>query len=284
MSKGNAKSTSTPLAVVKVGGDVLLNETELQGLGRNIKSLLDNHWQVIVLHGGGPQTNQLQQQIGLTPKKIGGRRITGKQDLRVVKQAIAGEVNVRLTSALVAAGVPAFGCHGASGQLIQAVKRPPRIISGSGPDPIDFGEVGDVTDINQPLLRGLLDLGTVPVVATLGIAKDGRVFNINADTTVIQIASKMNAQLLLLTTQIGGVFEDLNKPESRIDEITPATAKSLIESEVIQGGMIPKVEEAVALLEKGVDSIAIISPKTDGAFLSVANQEGIYGTVIRKQA
>ncbi|GAA5317199.1 MAG: acetylglutamate kinase [Candidatus Pelagadaptatus aseana] len=271
------------MRLLKSGGDILQNPSELEGLGENIKSLLNTGWQVIVLHGGGPQTNLLQQQIGITPNKIGGRRITGKQDLRVVKQAIAGEVNVRLTSALLASGVPAFGCHGASGRLIQATKRPPRIVSGSGSDPIDFGEVGDVTGINQNLLQGILDLAVVPVIATLGVAEDGRIFNINADTTVTQIASKMKARLLLLTTQIGGVFEDINNPQSRIGEITPDSAKQLIEAGVIQGGMIPKVEEAVALLDQGVASIAIISPQDSNAFLSVANQEGVCGTVIRKQ-
>ncbi len=270
------------IAVIKVGGDVLLDQSEREGLAQNIRQLIDHQWQVVVLHGGGPQTNRLQEKHGLVPNKVGGRRITSEADLLVVKQAIAGEVNVELTSVLQSVGVNAFGCHGASGQLVQAVKRPPMMVSGAGPDPIDFGEVGDVTGVNEDLLKGLLALGVTPVIATLGIAEKGRIFNINADTTVVQIAKALSADLLLLTTQVGAVFEDLNRPETRITDITPDTAKQLIEDGIIQGGMIPKVEEAVSLLDEGVGGIAIVSGREPGAFMSVAQGEGRFGTLIHK--
>lgn len=271
-----------PVAVVKVGGDVLLDEEEKSGLAKNIRSLTENGWRVVLLHGGGPQTNRLQEIYGLKPNKVGGRRITSPADLRVVKQAIAGEVNVDLVSALLAAGVPAFGCHGASGRLIEAVKRPPRVVSGAGPEPVDFGEVGDVVRINGALLNALLDAGVVPVIATLGVGEDGRIFNINADTTVVQIAKTLKADLLLLTTKIGGIFRDLDDPSSRIAEITPAEAKSLIDAGVIAGGMIPKVEEAISLLDEGVGAIAIVGARDGKAFLSVARGEGAVGTRIWK--
>jgi acetylglutamate kinase len=269
-----------PVAVVKVGGDVLLDQAERQGLANNVKSLIEQGWHVVMLHGGGPQTNALQEKVGLMPNKVGGRRITGEADLNVVKQAIVGEVNVNLVSCLQANGVAAFGCHGASGQLIKAVKRPPRIMSGAGDQPIDFGEVGDVTEINTDLLSGLLALNVVPVIATLGIGEGGRIFNINADTTVVKIAESLQAELLLLTTQVGGIFEDLKRPDTRIKQITPNEARLLIKQEVIQGGMIPKVEEAIDLLSKGVKSIAIVGASVEGAFLSVAQGNGDIGTRI----
>ncbi|PWK41912.1 acetylglutamate kinase [Pleionea mediterranea] len=277
MTKMQAKT-----AVIKVGGDVLLDDAERDGLATNVASLIEQGWQVVLLHGGGPQTNRLQQKHGLVANKVGGRRITSEADLLVVKQAIAGEVNVELTSALQRAGVNAFGCHGASGQLIQAVKRPPRVMSGAGDKPIDFGEVGDVTRVNGKLLTGLLGLGVTPVIATLGVSDKGRVFNINADTTVVQIARVLKADLLLLTTQVGAVFEDLEQPGSRIKTVTPDSAKQLIDDGIIQGGMIPKVEEAISLLDDGVGAIAIVSGREPGAFLSVANDEGRYGTIIHK--
>lgn len=270
------------IAVIKVGGDVLLDQSEREGLAQNISQLIEHQWQVVVLHGGGPQTNRLQEKHGLTPNKVGGRRITSEADLLVVKQAIAGEVNVELTSVLQSFGVNAFGCHGASGQLVQAVKRPPMMVSGAGPEPIDFGEVGDVSGVNEDLLKGLLSLGITPVIATLGIGDKGRIFNINADTTVVQIAKALSADLLLLTTQVGAVFEDLDRPETRITDITPDTAKQLIDDGIIQGGMIPKVEEAVSLLDEGVGGIAIVSGREPGAFMSVAKGEGRFGTVIHK--
>ena len=277
-------SRTQPVAVVKVGGDVLLDEAERTGLAANVKSLIDHDWHVVIIHGGGPQINRLQEKHGLVPNKVGGRRITGPGDLLVVKQAVAGEVNVELTSALLKESIPAFGCHGASGQLIQAVKRPPRIMSGAGPDPIDFGEVGDVTAINGTVLEGLLDLGLTPVIATLGVGENGRIFNINADTTVVQIARALKADLLLMTTAVGAVYRDLGDPSSRVATITPDEARGLITDGVIQGGMIPKVEEALTLLDEGVGAIAIVGGADPKAFLSAAKGTGDVGTRIYKPA
>ncbi|NVJ50301.1 MAG: acetylglutamate kinase [Gammaproteobacteria bacterium] len=271
------------IAVVKVGGDVLLDEAERNGLARNIKQLIDLNWRVIVLHGGGPQTNRLQTRLGLKPNKVAGRRITQAADLQVVKQAIAGEVNVDLTACLQQQGVAAFGCHGASGQLIRAEKRPPMQVSGYA-ERIDFGQVGDVTEINVKALMTLLDAGFTPVIATLGLGRNGEIFNINADTTVVKIAAAVKADRLFLTTQVGAVFEDLNKPESRIEVITPSSSKRLIESGVINGGMIPKVEEAISLLDSGVGAIAIVSGRNPQAFLSVIKSQGLFGTVITREA
>jgi acetylglutamate kinase len=267
--------------VIKVGGDVLLDEHERTGLGRNVRGLVDDGCGVVLLHGGGPQTTRLQERLGMTPRKVGGRRITSPEDLVVVEQAICGEVNVQLCCALLEAGVPAFGCHGASGRLIRAVRRPPRVFSGAGPDPVDFGEVGDVTGIDVGLLEGLLALGQVPVVATLGVSETGgRAFNINADTTSVRLARALGAATLLLTTRVGGVFRDLDDPATRIDSITAAEARRLIADGVIAGGMIPKVEEALGVLEEGVGAIAIVGAVEPDAFRRVVRGEGGVGTRI----
>lgn len=268
------------IAVIKVGGDVLLDEAESRGLASNIKDLRDHGWSIVVLHGGGPQVNRLQQCHGLVANKVAGRRITSEKDLLVVKQAIAGEVNVDLVAILATLDLPAFGCHGASGGLIKAKKRPPIIVTGGGDKPIDFGEVGDVTEIDSELIIGLLALDLIPVIATLGISDEGRIFNINADTTVVQIAKALQAKLLLLTTQVGGVFADLSDPSSRIDQVNRVQASELIKKGIVQGGMIPKVEEAMTLLSEGVETIAIVSGKSDGAFLAVSNGTGEFGTCI----
>jgi acetylglutamate kinase len=270
-----------PIAVVKVGGDVLLGEAERSGIAANVKDLVDAGWRVVVLHGGGPQVNLLQEKHGLVANKVAGRRITGKADLLVVKQAICGEVNVSLCQELQNLGINAFGCNGASGKLITASKRPPRVVSGAGEQPIDFGEVGDVIAVNTELLNDLTALGLVPVIATLGVEQDsGRIFNINADTTVVQIARALKADLLLLTTAVGAIYRDLNEPQSRIADINAQQAKELIQQGVIQGGMIPKVEEALGVLADGVKNIAIVGPQIRGAFIAVAKGQGSEGTRI----
>jgi len=261
-----------PLAVVKIGGDVLLDPREREGLVDNISELHQQGWDIVLLHGGGPQVNQLQETYGLKTNKISGRRVTSIDDLKVVRQAIAGEVNTDLVSLLTAAGLPAFGCHGASGLIIEATKRPPIKVSGQGEQLIDFGEVGDVVAINRQLLRGLLQLGQIPVIATLGMNPEGRIFNINADTTVVQIAKALKANLLLLITQIGGIYQDIADPDSLITHINPEQAKNLIETGVIQQGMIPKIEEAIRLLDDGIETIAIAAARRKGVFHALTTE------------
>ena len=267
------------LAVVKVGGDVVLDDKQRNGLTQNVKSLIDTGWKVIILHGGGPQVSQSQSVLGIKSQKVNGRRITSARDLSVVKQVIAGEVNVNLVSALVGAGVDAFGFHGASGKVILAEKRPPMLFPNND-EPIDFGEVGDVLSIRHELLLGILELNVVPVIATLGINHSGRVFNINADTTVVKIAQTLSADMLLLVTGVGAIFRDVEDKSSRIKSINKPQARELIHSEVIKDGMVPKVEEAFGCLNHGVKRIVILSASDEKAFESAALGQDLYGTTL----
>ncbi len=265
-----------PIAVIKVGGDMLLNHDDRTGFASNLRDLVQAGWSCVVLHGGGPQLNALQESVGLKPTKIEGRRVTEKADLNVVKQALCGEVNVDLVASLIANGINAFGCHGASGKLIQATKRPPMTFAGHGE--VDMGEVGDVTAVNGTLLNTLLEVELVPVIASLGVSDGGRIFNINADTTVSAVAAELDADLLILSTMVGGIFEDIKRPESRISEVTPASAKQLIKEQIITDGMIPKVNEALALLEQGVGTIAIANASQKGGFLALSEGDDSFGT------
>ena len=281
--QNSATIETKPLAVIKVGGDILLDEIQRVGLAQNILGLINDNWQVVLLHGGGPQLSAMQSRCGIEPRKVAGRRITSKEDLVLVKQVLCGQVNVYLVSVMQAQGVNAFGCHGASGKLIQAVRRPPIRVSGGGPDAIDFGEVGDVTGINTDVLESLLAADLVPIIASLGMDPSGAVFNINADTTVVQIARAMSAELLIFVTGIGGIFRDIKDPTSRFGDLDSAQAKKHIESGVIIGGMIPKVEEALTLLESGVGTIAIVDAGQPTAFTSIASGKTEFGTLIRKK-
>ena len=259
--------------VIKVGGDVADDRERSLALANEIARLCDGGARVVLLHGGGPQVNRLQAALGLEPVKVGGRRVTRAEDLVVVEQAIVGEVNVALCSALIASGVRAFGCHGASGTTIVARKRPPRQVTGADA-PVDFGEVGDVDKIDTRGLIALLDAGLVPVVATLGIAPDtGRVFNINADTTAVRVAAALQASLVMVTA-VGGVYRDLDDKDSRVEAVDAQGARALIDDGVIQGGMIPKIEEALSVIDQ-VGAVLIAAP--DAIF---AAQEGRAGTRI----
>jgi acetylglutamate kinase len=278
--EGQPVAEDAPVVVIKVGGDVLEEPARLAGLVNNVAGLIDAGFAPIIVHGGGPQVSRLQERLGLTPTKVGGRRVTSLEDLVVVEQAICGEVNVKLCAALLGGGVEAFGCHGASGRMIQAEKRPPKVVSGGGPDPVDFGEVGDVDGVDVAPVFALMNLGLVPVIATLGVDGTGRVFNINADTTVVQLAAAVQARALLMVTGVGGIFRDLDDKSSRIDRVTADEARALINDGVIVGGMIPKVEEALSVLGQGVDAICIVPPDGDGAFVDAARHGTEAGTVI----
>lgn len=271
-----SRADQARIAIIKVGGDMLLKEGDRQGLANNVKDLTDAGWQCVLLHGGGPQLNRLQKLHGLEPQKIDGRRVTSENDLLVVKQALCGEVNVDLVSALLTAGLSAFGCHGASGFLIEAQKRP--LVDCGSHGLVDFGEVGDVVSINTDLLQRLLSADLIPVVASLGVSRGGRIFNINADTTVAAIARALNADLLILCTAIGGILIDISDAQSRIPKLTPSLAEQLIRDGTIREGMIPKVQEALALLDQGVARIAISNAAQAGGFLDIANGQGKCGT------
>ena len=269
-----------PLCVIKVGGDAVLDDDDLKIFANNVADVIRDGWCPVVLHGGGPQVTAQMKRLGMTTHKVGGRRVTSPADLRVVISVLCGEVNVRVLAALRAAGVNAFGTSGASGGLITAHKRPPIRVTGGGDALVDFGEVGDVDRVDAALLRGLLHLGVTPVIATLGIDETGRLFNINADTTVVQIARALRADALLLATGVGAVYGDLHDPQSRIARVDAPGARALIDQGVIAGGMIPKIEEALAILEDGVGQIAIVPPKKPGAFRLLLQGSDEVGTRI----
>jgi acetylglutamate kinase len=244
-------------AIFKVGGDILLAEHQWRGLGANLAYLHKQGWRCVVLHGGGPQVNSLQESLGIKPNKIAGRRITTEQDLLQVKQAIVGEVNVQLCNYLQLYNLSVLGTHGATG-IIRASKRPPIPVSGVE-GLVDFGSVGDVNQINTTVLDLLLDANFIPVIATLGRNNAGDIFNINADTTAVAIARAMNADLLCMVTGVGGIYTDLNDPGSLINPIDERRANKLIQDGIIVDGMIAKVQEALSVVKDGVGQVVITS-------------------------
>ncbi len=276
-----APMTTRPVALVKVGGEVVDDLDHLAGLAVNLVDLRAAGYDVVVVHGGGPQVTALQTALGHTAVKVAGQRVTSRADLFAVTACLAGVVNVTLCAALVKAGLPAFGCHGASAGIIGATKRPPLQVRDHGV--VDYGEVGDIVDVDTAPLRALLAAGCVPVVATLGIDRAaGRVLNINGDTAAAAVAWALSARLVLLVTAVGGVFGDRHDPTTRLEHLTTSQARALIASGVIVDGMIPKVEEALGLLttssRQGADTTAIISAKAAGAFAAVVAGDPAHGT------
>jgi acetylglutamate kinase len=259
------------IIVVKLGGEVV-DGPELADIARDIAALKAQGHQVVVTHGGGPQATSLQKRLGIEPKIVGGRRITDDATLAVMKMAIAGHVNVDLCARLRQAGVRAVGLH----DLVQAHKRPPRIVSGGGDEPIDLGHVGDIDGFDLPLLQLLLGQGYLPVVACLGHGSDGAVYNINADIVANQLAGALGADALVLVTGAPGVLRDVHDPHSRIPRLTIDDGRRAIADGTVSGGMIPKLEESFAALEAGARAIFIVA----GEVARAVNDPGSVGTVL----
>jgi acetylglutamate kinase len=261
--------------VVKIGGEVV-SGAELPALAADVRDLAQRGAEVAVVHGGGPQATALSTRLGIETRQVGGRRITDAATLDVMKMVIAGQVNVDLCAALTRAGVHPLGLHGA----VRAVKRPPRVVSGGGPDPIDFGHVGDVIGFDLELLRLAWGARYVPVVACLGVDAAGHVYNINADIVGNQLAGALAADHLFLVTSAPGVLADVRDPASRLPLLTVAQARQAIADGVVTGGMIPKIEEAIAVLGTGVKAIHVVGKLNEGALLREADAPGSVGTTL----
>jgi acetylglutamate kinase len=263
--------------IIKLGGDVLAPPA-LGVVAAQLAAARAAGHRFVVVHGGGPQATELSRRLGLEPKLVGGRRVTDEATLDVMKMVVGGKLNIDLCAALRAAGVPAVGVSGSSG-VIRAVRRPPRVVSGGGAEAVDFGFVGDVEGFDVALIEALEGAGRVVVIACLGAGADaaGGVLNINADVVASQLAAALRADALVACTAVGGVRRDRNDAASRIGRMTVAEARAAIAAGTVQGGMIPKLEEAFAPLEAGVAAVHIVGA---GEIAATLADPGSVGTLL----
>jgi acetylglutamate kinase len=272
-------TSQSSYVVVKLGGEVVAS-SHMAVIAADVGELRGRGERVVVVHGGGPQATDLQKRLGQTPKIVAGRRITDADALEVMKMTVAGLVNVDACSALVAAGVRPVGLHGASALAVRAVKRPPRVVTGAGPDPIDFGHVGDVTGVNRELFALLADAGYVPVCACLGADEQGRVYNINADIVANRLAIALDAKALVLVSDVPGVLRNVADPSSRIPRLTVADVRRAIADGIVTKGMIPKLEESFAAIAEGVRAVHIVGRLERGQLAREVAEPGAVGTVL----
>lgn len=268
--------------VVKIGGELAADRAKLAAsVGAAVREFLADGVKVAIVHGGGPQATELTKKLGHEPVTIGGRRVTDAATLDVMKMSLAGQVSVDVASAMRMAKVKALCTTGVSAGLVEAVKRPPKVITGGPKEPVDLGFVGDVTCVDVDAFEMLATSGFVPVLGSLCGDANGGVFNVNADTVATRVAAALKAAKLLLVSNVPGVLADKNDPKTRIPVLTPARAKDGIAKGTIQGGMIPKVEESLAMLQQGIDAVHIVGIDPPGAVLGEASAPGSHGTVFR---
>jgi acetylglutamate kinase len=264
--------------LVKLGGETIADTAVLQRVLDDVRALTEHGVQVVIMHGGGPQATALSKRLGLTANMVGGRRVTDRDTLDVMKAVLAGQVNVDLVAACRAKAIPAVGLSGVSAGLIDAVKRPPKAVSGSNGVPVDFGYVGDIVGVRQDLLRALLAAGFVPVLNSLGSDAAGEVYNINADAAANAVAIALGVDKLIMITGAPGVLRDKDDPRTRIPTLTSAAARAAIEEGTIVGGMIPKIEESLEALSGGVGAVHIVKVDEPGTILDEVLRGGSRGT------
>lgn len=269
--------------VVKLSGKVTGEPSNLASLCEELALLHQVGIRVCVVHGGGKQLTELAEQLGVEQTIINGRRVTNDATLDMAKMIFAGKINTDILAALRRRGVEAVGISGVDGNIVLAERRPPKEILNRETgerEHVDFGHVGDVLEINDRLLRVLLDHDYMPVVSSLGADDEGRVFNINADTIAAEIAVRLQAEKLVMLSDVDGIYLRPGERGSKISRLSAEGIEALIDEGVATGGMIPKLQSIVEILRRGVRSAHIIEGSARNALLSeVFTDEGT-GTMI----
>ncbi|MBI4260541.1 MAG: acetylglutamate kinase [Actinobacteria bacterium] len=254
--------------VVKVGGSVMEDPGLLAPFAEDLSLLRMVGIRPVVVHGGGPQISDLSRRLGIEPVFVDGLRVTDASTLEVARMVLAGKVTEELVAGLNAGGVPAVGLSGGDGRLLLARRR----ADGDGPD---LGFVGEIEEVNVALLEHLIDVA-VPVIASMAVDRSGQAYNVNADLAAAQVAVALRAHKLLLLTDVPGVLRD----GELVPELSPLECRDLVASGGADGGMVPKLEAAVAAVEGGVPRAHVVDGRLPHAtILELFTPEGA-GTMV----
>lgn len=255
------------IIVVKYGGNAMTNETLKRAVMSDIVLLSLVGIKVVLVHGGGPEINDMLDKVGIETKFIGGLRYTDRDTAEIVRMVLAGKVNKELVSLLSEHKGTAVGLSGIDGGMLRVEKLQ------SEPD---LGFVGEVTGVNAKPILDMLEAGYIPVVATVAVGEDHEVYNVNADTAAARIAAELGAQNLILMTDIKGLLRDKNDESTLIPEVNVSEVPLLKKQGIISGGMIPKIDCCVEAVRRGVSHAVIIDGRVSHSILvEILSNEGI---------
>ena len=257
------------IVVVKYGGNAMINEDLKMQVMEDIVLLWLIGVKVVLVHGGGPEINDLMNRLGKKAEFVDGLRVTDKETVDIVQMVLAGKVNKTLVNLLEMKGGRAMGISGMDGMLIESKIKDERL-----------GYVGEITKINIAPVTDLLEKGYIPVISTVGCDREGNTYNINGDTAAAHIAGALSAERLIMMTDIAGVLRDKDDPSSLIPEITVSDAEKLKVEGIISGGMIPKVDCCVEAIREGVENVIIMDGRVPHSILmELLTDEGA-GTMV----
>lgn len=257
------------IVVVKYGGNAMINNRLKHQVMEDLVLLWLIGVKVVLVHGGGPEINELMNKLGKKAEFVDGLRVTDQETVDIVQMVLAGKVNKTLVNLLEMNGGTAMGISGMDGRLIEAKVKDERL-----------GCVGEITKINIKPVFDLLEKGYIPVISTLGCDRCGNTYNINGDTAAAYIAGALGAERLIMMTDIAGILYDREDPKTLIPEITIEQAENLHKEGVISGGMIPKVNCCVEAIRKGVKNVIIMDGRVPHSILmELLTDEGA-GTMV----
>jgi acetylglutamate kinase len=269
--------------VVKMSGKVTEDKANLVSLAEELALLHQVGIRVCVVHGGGKQLSELASKLGVEQTVIEGRRVTDDETLDLAMMIFRGKINTEILSALRHRDTPAVGLSGVDGGAIKAVRRPPKTVTNKKTgeaEVVDFGHVGDIVEVDTRLIHILLDGDYLPVISSLAADEDGNIFNVNADTIATEIAVRLHAEKLILLSDVNGIYLDPSDPTTKIDRLSRVQAASLIDSGKATGGMIPKLQNLISLLDRGVHSAHVIGGNNRNALLSEVFTDQGTGTML----
>ena len=273
------KKFAGEIFVIKFGGNAMGNKSIVAEFAKDIVLLKKIGINPIIVHGGGPQIGEMLQKLKINSKFIDGLRVTDRETVPIVEMVLSGLINKDLVSEINKAGGLAIGLSGKDANLIEAqkIRRTKRDADSNIEKILDLGFVGEPTKINPDIFVSLDESDIIPVIAPIGVGKNGETYNINADLVAGKIASSINACKLIMLTDVDGVKDDEGK---LINTVDVANARRLIKRSVINGGMIPKVETCIKAIDEGVLSTHILNGTIEHILLVEVFTENGAGTMI----
>jgi acetylglutamate kinase len=267
--------------VIKYGGHAMISPELKKAVILDVILLKYVGVNPVLVHGGGKEIDDLMQRLGKAPSFVNGLRVTDEETMEIAQMVLVGKVSQEIISMINCFGGKAVGVSGKDGNLIIARKRPVQRVEQDGSSKlVDLGFVGDIETINPQIIQTLSKEGYIPVVSSIGVGLDGQSYNINADVVAGELASALQADKLIMLTDVEGIYENLKDPGSLISALPVQRARELINSGVISEGMIPKVTSCMKAVESGVTRTHIIDGRRlHSILLEIFTDEGI-GTMV----
>jgi len=239
--------------VIKLGGHAMGDDDAMEKFARDVVLMKQCNVHPVIVHGGGPMINEMLKRLDVKSEFVNGKRVTDAETMKVVEMVLSGSVNKRIVAAINKQGGKAVGLSGKDANLIVCERANP-----------DLGFVGEPVEVNPGVLKGFVGSAFIPVVAPIGVGRDGETYNINGDTAAGAVAGGMKADRLLLLTDVSGVKD---ADGDVVTELNADSVHQLTEAGVISGGMIPKTETALKAIEQGVRAVVILDGRAPHACL-----------------